>query len=79
MEERLTIGAFGRLTGLTQKALRHYDSIGLLRPASVEANGYRAGKRLEAYTRAVEADLFRRQRTCTNSAAFQKRRNERWH
>ncbi len=98
MEERLTIGAFARLTGLTPKALRHYDGIGLLHPAGIEANGYRvydrgqvetgrvirrlrdldvplediravlddpdqAGKRLEAYTRAVEADLFRRQRT----------------
>ena len=97
MEERLTIGAFARLTGLTPKALRHYDALGLLHPAAVERNGYRlydrgqvetgrlirrlrdldvpleeirvvlddpaqAGKRLEAFTRELEADLFRRQR-----------------
>jgi DNA-binding transcriptional MerR regulator len=30
MQERLTIGAFSRLTGLTAKALRHYDALGLL-------------------------------------------------
>ena len=41
MEERLTIGAYARLTGLTPKALRHYDAIGLLRPAAVADNGYR--------------------------------------
>jgi DNA-binding transcriptional MerR regulator len=97
MQERLTIGAFARLTGLSAKALRHYDALGLLRPAAVEANGYRAydrdqietgrrirrlrdldvpleeiravlddpsqaPKRLDAYAREVEADLFRRQR-----------------
>ena len=97
MQERLTIGAFARLTGLTPKALRHYDAVGLLRPAGVEPNGYRVydraqvetgrwirrlrdldvplhdiqvvlddpaqtPKRLEAYAREVEADLFRRQR-----------------
>jgi DNA-binding transcriptional MerR regulator len=97
MQDRLTIGSFSRLTGLTPKALRHYDAMGLLRPAGVEANGYRvyapdqleagrairrlrdldvplediravlddpaqASKRLEAYARTVEADLFRRQR-----------------
>jgi DNA-binding transcriptional MerR regulator len=97
MDDRLTIGAFGRLTGLTPKALRHYDATDLLRPAAIDVNGYRlygrdqvetgrlirrlrdldtpldeiramlddpqqAGKRLEAYTREVEAELFRRQR-----------------
>ena len=97
MQDRLTIGGFSRLTGLTPKALRHYDTLGLLRPAAVEPNGYRvydraqipagrlirrlrdldvplediravlddptqAPKRLEGYARAVEADLFRRQR-----------------
>ena len=37
-----TIGEFGRLTGLTEKALRLYDRRGLLRPAAVDpANGYR--------------------------------------
>jgi DNA-binding transcriptional MerR regulator len=42
MEERLTIGAFSRLTGLSAKALRHYDAIGLLAPAAVDPqNSYR--------------------------------------
>jgi DNA-binding transcriptional MerR regulator len=38
----LTIGRFADATGLTAKALRHYDEIGLLVPARVDAdNGYR--------------------------------------
>ena len=38
----LPIGRFSRLTGLTVKALRHYDELGLLRPARVDAaSGYR--------------------------------------
>jgi DNA-binding transcriptional MerR regulator len=38
----LTIGRFADTTGLTVKALRHYDEIGLLVPARVdEDNGYR--------------------------------------
>src|SRR5215471_18941032 len=38
----LSIGRFARLTGLTVKALRHYDELGLLRPAHVdEWTGYR--------------------------------------
>jgi len=38
----MPIGRFSRLTGLTVKALRHYDELGLLRPAQVEpATGYR--------------------------------------
>ena len=38
----LTIGQLARASGLTAKALRHYDAIGLLRPASVDAgSGYR--------------------------------------
>jgi serine/threonine protein phosphatase PrpC len=42
MTERLTIGAFGRATRLSPKALRLYDELGLLRPAAVhEASGYR--------------------------------------
>jgi len=41
MEERLTIGAYARLTGLTPKALRNYDAVGLPRPAAVADNGYR--------------------------------------
>lgn len=38
----LSIGQFARAAGLTAKALRHYDAVGLLTPAVVEAgNGYR--------------------------------------
>jgi PPM family protein phosphatase len=38
----LTIGAFARAAGLSPKALRLYDELGLLRPARVdEASGYR--------------------------------------
>lgn len=38
----LSIGQFARATGLTPKALRHYDSLRLLSPASVDADtGYR--------------------------------------
>jgi DNA-binding transcriptional MerR regulator/effector-binding domain-containing protein len=41
-ERMLSIGRFARLTGLTVKALRHYDELGLLRPAHVdEWTGYR--------------------------------------
>lgn len=38
----LTIGQIARVSGLTTKALRHYDSVGVLRPVEVdEDNGYR--------------------------------------
>jgi DNA-binding transcriptional MerR regulator len=38
----LSIGRFARLTGLSIGALRHYDELDLLRPASVDAaTGYR--------------------------------------
>jgi DNA-binding transcriptional MerR regulator len=41
-EQHLTIGHAARLAGVTTKALRHYDRIGLLRPAAVDPhNGYR--------------------------------------
>jgi DNA-binding transcriptional MerR regulator len=39
----MPIGRFARLTGLSVKALRHYDELGLLRPAAVDAStGYRS-------------------------------------
>jgi DNA-binding transcriptional MerR regulator len=41
VDERLTVGQFARRAGLTAKALRHYDRIGLLHPADVDAAGYR--------------------------------------
>lgn len=37
----MTIGEFGQLTRLSPKALRIYDRMGLLEPATVEHNGYR--------------------------------------
>jgi DNA-binding transcriptional MerR regulator len=41
-DELLSIGRFAQLTGLTAKALRHYDELGLLRPAQVDDfTGYR--------------------------------------
>lgn len=41
-DELLSIGRFAQLAGLTAKALRHYDELGLLRPAYVDDfTGYR--------------------------------------
>src|SRR6185503_14528597 len=41
--ERLAIGRFARLTGLSIGALRHYDELDLLRPAEVDRfTGYRS-------------------------------------
>jgi DNA-binding transcriptional MerR regulator len=37
----ITIKALARLSGVSVRALRHYDAIGLLKPAAVGANGYR--------------------------------------
>jgi DNA-binding transcriptional MerR regulator len=37
----LTIGELARLVGISAKAIRHYESIGLLPRPSREANGYR--------------------------------------
>lgn len=37
----ISIQQVARLTGTTSRTLRHYDSIGLLRPARTGANGYR--------------------------------------
>ena len=42
MDDLLPIGRFSRATRLSVKALRHYDELGLLRPAFVDpASGYR--------------------------------------
>lgn len=47
-EPLLSIGQFARLTGLTIKALRHYDAVGLLVPAEVDSSsGYRRYTRLQ--------------------------------
>lgn len=36
-----TVGEVARLSGLSVRALRHYDEIGLLKPMTVGENGYR--------------------------------------
>ena len=42
MADLLSIGRFSRLSGLSVHALRHYDELGLLRPAEVDPEtGYR--------------------------------------
>src|SRR4051794_30603882 len=42
MNELVSIGRFARMSGLTIDALRHYDELGLLRPAAVDPDtGYR--------------------------------------
>ncbi|HUP70844.1 MAG TPA: MerR family transcriptional regulator [Acidimicrobiales bacterium] len=42
MEEGyLTVAEVGRLTGATRKALRHYEQVGLVRPARRTEAGYR--------------------------------------
>jgi DNA-binding transcriptional MerR regulator len=52
----MQIGRFARLTGLTVKALRHYDEIGLLRPAAVDAD---TGYRTYAAEQVERAELIR--------------------
>jgi hypothetical protein len=45
-DDLLPIGRFGRLAGLSVGALRHYDEVDLLRPASVDPDtGYRSYRR----------------------------------
>lgn len=45
-EELIPIGRFARLAGLSIGALRHYDELGLLRPADVDpVTGYRRYRR----------------------------------
>jgi len=42
VDDLLSIGRFGRQTGLTIEALRHYDELGVLKPALVDpVTGYR--------------------------------------
>jgi DNA-binding transcriptional MerR regulator len=61
----LTVGQLARRVGLTTKALRHYDRIGLLTPAAVDAtSGYRlygpdqvAAARLVQLLRSVDVPL----------------------
>ncbi len=39
--DTFTVKEVARLSGVTVRALHHYDAIGLLKPATVGANGYR--------------------------------------
>jgi len=56
----MPIGRFARLTGLSVKALRHYDDLGLLRPAAVDADsGYRSYS-TDQFERAETIRLLRR-------------------
>jgi len=55
----MQIGRFSRLTGLTVKALRHYDEIGLLRPAAVDPE---SGYRLYTAEQVERAELIRQLR-----------------
>jgi DNA-binding transcriptional MerR regulator len=57
--QRMQIGRFARATGLTVKALRHYDEIGLLRPAGVDPD---TGYRTYASEQVEPAELIRRLR-----------------
>src|SRR5262245_12493639 len=58
-DDLLSIGRFARLSGLTVKALRHYDEIGVLRPAQVDdASGYR----YYSLAQARDAEAIRRLR-----------------
>lgn len=59
-EELLPIGRFSQLTGLTAKALRHYDEVGVLRPAHVD--GW-TGYRWYSLAQAREAEAIRRLRS----------------
>ena len=56
----LTIGAFSRVSGLTVKALRHYDEIGLLEPWQVDPD---TGYRHYALQQARDAEAIRRLRS----------------
>ena len=58
-EELLPIGRFSLLTGLTAKALRHYDDLGLLRPTFVDPD---SGYRWYALEQARVAEAIRRLR-----------------
>jgi len=75
-DRHLSVGAFARRTGLTAKALRHYDRIGLLMPARVDRDGYRwysprqlAAARRIAALRAVDVPLEDVRRSLADESA----------
>ncbi|WP_342507287.1 MerR family transcriptional regulator [Sporosarcina sp. FSL K6-2383] len=41
MEKEYSIGEFAKLTGITERTLRHYDQIGLLKPSEYTEHGHR--------------------------------------
>lgn len=41
MENIYSIGEFAKLTGITERTLRHYDQIGLLKPSEFTEHGHR--------------------------------------
>lgn len=41
MEKKYSIGEFAKLTGITERTLRHYDQIGLLKPTEYTEHGHR--------------------------------------
>lgn len=60
VDDLLSIGRFARVSGLTIKALRHYDNIGLLRPARIDdVTGYR----YYSLEQARDAEAIRRLRS----------------
>jgi DNA-binding transcriptional MerR regulator len=53
--DRLTIGRLARASGLTHRALRHYDELGVLRPVEVDPE---TGYRLYARSQVADAQLI---------------------
>jgi DNA-binding transcriptional MerR regulator len=60
VRDLLSIGRFARLSGLTIRTLRHYDEIGLLRPARIDAS---SGYRYYSLAQARDAEAIRRLRS----------------
>ena len=57
----MTIGRFAQLSGLSIHALRHYDDVGLLEPAVVDAEtGYRRYQRGQIQRAPLIPQLVRR-------------------
>src|SRR4051812_36816417 len=57
--KNLTVKQLAAISGVTVRALHHYDEIGLLKPASVGANGYRYYGRAELFR--LQRILFHRE------------------
>jgi DNA-binding transcriptional MerR regulator len=41
MEKKYSIGEFAKLTGITERTLRHYDQTGILKPFNYTEHGHR--------------------------------------